>query len=121
MPERRGKADMVKLALVVVETEEEGAHFAASRRVAEAPDDAIGAAQAFEFDHGALAGTVDIVAVFGDDAIEGAAGALQPTLRLGSIRRPRREAKTRGVAPSGMELLQGRTARTQGRFHQALA
>ena len=49
---------MVELALVVVEPEQQRADEVAVRRVAEAADDAVGAAQALDLQHRALAGDV---------------------------------------------------------------
>ena len=67
-----GEADMVELAGIVIEAQQQRADEAAVALVAEAADDAIGRAQALDLDHRPLAGLIGIVEALGDHAVGGA-------------------------------------------------
>ena len=82
----RGEADVIELAVVVEQAEQQRADLLAVRGVAEAADDAVGGAQAFHLHHRALAGAIGLVEALGDDAVQlAAAGALQPAFGLGAL------------------------------------
>ena len=76
--DRRGEADMVELARIVVEAEQQRADLLALGRVAEAADHAVRRAQLLDLEHRPLAGPIGLVAALGDDAVERAAGQVEP-------------------------------------------
>ena len=104
--ERRGDADVVERALVVVEPEQERAdHRSGAVLVpAKAGDDAVGRARVLDLDHRALAGRYGDVEALRHDAVEpGALEAAEPVLGERAIARRRREVDRRrgaGRAPS---------------------
>src|SRR3989442_10412863 len=96
--ERRGDADVVQRAILVIEAEQERAdHRAGAVLVpAEAGDHAVGGARVFDLDHRALAGAVGRVQTLRHDAVEpGPLEATEPVLREGAIARGRREGHWR--------------------------
>src|SRR5260370_1045733 len=75
----RGKPDVIELALVVVEAEQQRPDQARVPLVAEPADHAICRAPFLDLEHGALARLVNAVDAFGDPPVERAAARLQPT------------------------------------------
>ena len=68
----RREADMVELAVSVVEPEQERADLLAAGAIAEAADHAVGGTMLLDLHHRPLAGDVGSVALFGHDAVESA-------------------------------------------------
>ena len=66
----RREADMVKLAVSVVEPEQERADLLAAGAIAEAADHTVGGTMLLDLHHRPLAGDVGSVALFGHDAVE---------------------------------------------------
>ncbi len=91
--ETGAEADVVELAMIVVQAEQQRADFPALLGVAEAADDAVGGADALDLDHaGALAGCVLAVEALGDNAVEPMGGAAaDPALRGGKVGSRRRK------------------------------
>src|SRR5690349_5482828 len=116
----RGEADMVELALLVVETKQQRADLPARLLVAEAADDAICRPDVLDLQHGAFARAIGALEPLGDDAVEIAAGGEEPLPRLAGIGRDRRQAED---AAAGAEIkpLEGAAPLRQGPFEQALA
>src|SRR5581483_6992327 len=92
-----GEAHVVELAVGVVEAEQQGAHDARILLIAEAADDAVGAAQRLHLEHRALAGLVAAVETLRDDAVERAAGALEPALGFAALARIGAETEIAGL------------------------
>src|SRR6185503_13088475 len=101
---------MVELAGVVVEAEQKRADELAAARIAEAADDAIGAAQMFQFQHRALAWQITRIEPLGDDAVERATGMLAPRFGALAIARVFRQPQRRGQTYAGVEFLERLTA-----------
>lgn len=72
---------MVEQPVVVVQAEQERADHGLLRGVTEASHDAVGGAGRLDLHHRPLARKVGLVEALGDDAVEGAAAALQPAER----------------------------------------
>src|SRR5581483_12102969 len=95
-----GEADMVQQAGVVVEAQQQRADDLSVSdlvgRVAEAANDAIGAAEFLDLLHAvAFSGLVGQVAALGNHAVEAVAGTRQPFLRSSVARGGRRQAEAR--------------------------
>src|SRR4029453_11382480 len=101
--EARSEAHVVEEPLVVVEAQQHGTEDASPGCVAESTDDAVRGAEALHLLHG-IAGTRCVLAVewLRDDAIEVAAGLLEPGLRR---RFPRRGWRESDVPVPRKELL----------------
>src|SRR5262249_1482502 len=82
----RGEADVMQQTGLVVEAEQERADDVRAFAVAEAPDDAIGAAEILDLLHRrAVGGPVLDVATLGDTAVQSAGAAFEPALGLGGV------------------------------------
>ena len=117
----RGETDMIQLAGIVVETEQQRADLAAAGLVAEAADHAVCRAQPLDLEHRALAGEVGAVAPLGDDAVQRAARAVQPALGLLAVRGAGRELQAVGLPRRLVEAFQCRAALDQRVLDQAVA
>ena len=110
-PQRRGEADMVEPARLAIQAEQQRPDFLLAalggRGVAEAADDAVGAAQVLDLEHGALAWPVGFVETLGDDAIQrSAAGLAQPFAGIGKASRLGRQPQFFDLAERRKETLQ---------------
>jgi len=104
--EAGGEADMVELARVIVETEQQRADELAAGRISESADDAIGAAQMFQLQHRALTRQIRRIELLGDDTVEGPARMRQPGFGGFAIARVIGQTQRRRLANTGIELLE---------------
>ncbi len=97
---------MVECALLIIETQQQGADDLLLLRIAEAADNAIRRPQLLDLDHPAFARLVDAVTRLGDDAVDRAAGMLQPFQRLAPLGRARGKPQPIRPASHAEKLLQ---------------
>src|SRR6476620_2368650 len=116
-----GEADMIELAGIVVEPEQQRANLLAAATVAKAADHAVGGAVLLHFHHRPLAGDVRSAALFGHDAVERRATLLEPARGFRETQRIGRELEVALLFGRRKKLLEHVTPLAQRRLDQALA
>jgi hypothetical protein len=116
----RAEADMVELAVIPEQPEQQRADFALARGIAEAAHHAVGGPDLLDLQHRALARPVRLVQPLGDDTVQGAARAREPAARLLARSGCRRQQQG-GRAMGRMEPLQRGAALRQRSRRQQVA
>jgi hypothetical protein len=87
----RGKANMIELPFVIIESEQKRAYLAAVCAITKPAHDAVSSAVTLHLEHGALARYVTAIDALRYDAIERTTGSIQSRLSFAAVQRVGRE------------------------------